>query len=102
MAFVVSGNGELLLARGPFLEVVGATVVCGFAVAALAVVTTGWMFGPTGLLERVLCVPAALLLLYLEPIAMVLGAVLLALAVGVHLLRRRRSPTTQPVEASAG
>jgi len=102
MAFVVSGNGELLLARGPFIEVVGATVVCGFAVAALAVVTTGWMFGPTGLAERVLCVPAALLLLYLEPVAMVLGAALLALAVGIHLVRRRRSPTTQPVEASAG
>ncbi|MDT7782646.1 MAG: hypothetical protein QOF58_1065, partial [Pseudonocardiales bacterium] len=91
MAFVVSGNGELLLSRGPLLEVVGAALVCGLAVAALAVVTTGWMFGPTGLVERVLCVPAALLLLYLEPVAMIAGALLLAVAVGIHLVHRKRS-----------
>jgi TRAP transporter 4TM/12TM fusion protein len=100
MAFVVSGNGHLLLSRGPLLEVVGAALVCGLAVAALAVVTTGWMFGPTGLLERVLCVPAALLLLYLEPVAMVAGAALLALAVVVHLIHRRRSGTTSVPEPS--
>jgi TRAP-type uncharacterized transport system fused permease subunit len=99
MAFVVSDNGHLLLARGPFLEVVGAALVCGLAVAALAVVTTGWMFGPTGLLERVLCVPAALMLLYLEPVAMVGGALLLAVAVAVHLVRRSRSRSPGPLEA---
>ena len=91
MAFVVSDNGELLLSRGPLIDIVWATLVCGAAVAALAVVTTGWMFGPTGLLERVLCVPAALFLLYLEPMSMAIGAVLLALAVGIHLVRRKRA-----------
>jgi TRAP-type uncharacterized transport system fused permease subunit len=73
--------------------------VCGAAVAALAVVTTGWMFGPTSMVERVLCVPAALLLLYLEPLSMALGAGLLVLAVVVHLLHRRRS-TPQPPETA--
>lgn len=91
MAFVVSDNGHLLLSRGPLLEVVGAALVCGLAVAALAVVTTGWMFGPTGVLERVLCVPAALLLLYLEPATVITGASLLAVAVVGHLVHRRRS-----------
>ncbi|QNN52296.1 TRAP transporter permease [Nocardioides mesophilus] len=100
MAFVVSDNGPLLLSRGPLLEVIGAALVCGLAVAALAVVTTGWMFGPTGLLERVLCVPAALLLLYLEPVAMIAGAVLLALAVGIHLAHRKRTGG-RPVAAPA-
>ncbi len=100
MAFVVSGNGSLLLSRGPLIEIVGAALVCGFAVAALAVVTTGWMFGPTSMFERVLCVPAALLLLYLEPIAMIAGAALLALAVVVHLIRRKTSHH-QPVDAPA-
>jgi len=93
MAFVVSANGGLLLSRGPFLEIVGAFLVCGLAVAALAVVTTGWMFGPTTVVERLLCVPAALLLLYLEPVAMIAGASLLALALVLHLVLRRRTPT---------
>ncbi|HEX4978290.1 MAG TPA: TRAP transporter fused permease subunit [Nocardioides sp.] len=92
MAFVVSGNGELLLGRGPLPEVVLAFLVCGLAVAALAVVTTGWMLGPTGVVERVLSVPAALLLLYLEPVTAAVGLVLLVAALGVHLLHRRRTP----------
>ena len=91
MAFLVSDNGSLLLARGPLVDVVWAALVCGAAVGALAVVTTGWMFGPTGLVERVLCVPAALLLLYLEPVSIAAGFVVLAVAISVHLVRRRRS-----------
>ncbi len=91
MAFVVSQNGELLLARGPLTSVVLAFLVCGLAVAALAVVTTGWMLGPTTIVERLLCVPAALLLLYLEPLTVAIGAGLLVIAVLVHLFHRRRS-----------
>jgi hypothetical protein len=49
------------------------------------------MFGPSGVLERVLCVPAALLLLYLEPVTVTVGLALLAAAVVVHLVHRRRS-----------
>jgi TRAP transporter 4TM/12TM fusion protein len=89
MAFVVTENGSLLLSRGSFTDVLWAFGVAGFAVAALAVVTTGWILGPTSLLERVLCVPAALLLLYLEPLSIALGFGLLALALVLHLLRRR-------------
>ncbi len=92
MAFVVSGNGDLLLSRGPLLDIVAAFLVCGLAVAALAVVTTGWILGPTSVVERALCVPAALLLLYLEPVAVALGVGLLVLALLVHLLQRRRTP----------
>jgi TRAP-type uncharacterized transport system fused permease subunit len=104
LAFVVSDNGSLLLTRGSFLDVVWATAVCAAAVAALAVVTTGWMFGPTGRIERVLCVPAALLLLYLEPLSMAIGGALLVLAVLIHLGARRRNASSRPdvVEAPAG
>jgi TRAP-type uncharacterized transport system fused permease subunit len=91
MAFIVSDNGSLLLSRGPLIDIVWATLVCGAAVAALAVVTTGWMFGPTGPVERWLCVPAAVLLLYLEPVSMAIGFVLLAVAVLLHLVRRKRN-----------
>jgi TRAP transporter 4TM/12TM fusion protein len=102
MAFVISGNGSLLLSRGPLLEVVGAFLVCGAAVAALAVATTGWMLGPTGF-ERWLCIPAALLLLYLEPVGIVTGFVLLAAAVAIHLIRRRgeRSNRNDPEPMAA-
>ena len=97
MAFVVSDNGSLLLSRGDLLDVAWALGVCSAAVAALAVVSTGWMFGPTGITERLLCIPAALLLLYLEPISIGAGFSLLAVALVVHLLRRRRSqPATVP------
>jgi TRAP transporter 4TM/12TM fusion protein len=91
MAFIVSDNGSLLLSRGGLVDVVGAFVVCSAAVAALAVVTTGWILGPTGMAERVLCVPAALFLLYLEPVSVSIGFVLLALALLVHLVRRRNT-----------
>jgi TRAP transporter 4TM/12TM fusion protein len=101
LAFVVSDNGSLLLTRGSFGDVLWATAVCAAAVAALAVVTTGWMFGPTGRIERVLCVPAALLLLYLEPLSMAIGGGLLALAVLVHLATRRRNAGSQPDVAEA-
>jgi TRAP-type uncharacterized transport system fused permease subunit len=94
MAFIVSANGELLLSRGPFLGVVAAFLACGLAVAALAVVTTGWIFGPTTIVERLLCVPAALLLLYLEPVAVAVGVGLLVLALLVHLVQRKRTPAT--------
>ena len=90
LAFVATDHGRLLLARGDLLHVVGAAAVCGLAVAALAVVTTGWIFGPTSALERWLCLPAALLLLYLEPASITAGVVVLALATGLHLIGRRQ------------
>jgi TRAP transporter 4TM/12TM fusion protein len=90
LAFVATDNGRLLLARGDLLPVVGAAAVCGLAVAALAVVTTGWIFGPARPLERWLCLPAALLLLYLEPASITAGAAVLALATGLHLAGRRQ------------
>ena len=75
-------------------------LTAGFAVAALAVATTGWMFGPTSLLERVLCVPAALLLLYLVPTSIAIGFAVLAVAVLLHLVRRRVRRDATPVEAT--
>ncbi|MCM2577172.1 TRAP transporter permease [Streptomyces meridianus] len=101
MAFVMSDNGHLLLGRGAFTGVLGATAVCAAAVAALAVVTTGWMFGPTSRVERLLCAPAALFLLYLEPISVTIGGALLATAVLVHLAVRRKRSAAETAEASA-
>lgn len=94
LAFVVSDNGRLLLARGDAWDVAWALAACGLAVAALAVVTSGWMFRPTGMVERALCLPSALLLLYLDPISMAIGVVLLLIAVAYHLVARKAPDTT--------
>lgn len=89
-AFVLAPAGAALVGQAPFLEIVLATAVSGVAVAALAVVTGRWMFGPAGPVERVLCLVAAVLLLYLAPAPVLAGLAILAVAVAVHLLLRRR------------
>jgi TRAP transporter 4TM/12TM fusion protein len=89
-AFVVTDNGEGLLGLRSFGDMVWTGAVGGLAVAALAVVTGGWMIRRAGWPERVLCAPAAALLLYLNPATIVAGLALLALAVVVHLVLRRR------------
>lgn len=89
MAFVVTDNGALLIAEGDLLDIAWAFVVAGCAVAALAIATTGWVLGPTTTLERALCVPAALLLLYLVPLSIAIGFALLALALVIHVVRIR-------------
>ena len=99
MAFVVSDNGSLLL-RGDLIDVVWATLVCAAAVAALAVVTTGWMFGPTGMAAKRPVRPggpAAALPrpdLHRRRLRPALRA-----AVLLHLVRRKRS-TSRPAEVS--
>lgn len=88
-AFVLAPSGEGLLADAPFLTTVLATVFSGFAVAALAVVTGKWMFGPAGPIERFLCLVGGLFLLYLETTAVAIGMGVLVVAVVVHLATRK-------------
>ncbi|MEU4557921.1 TRAP transporter fused permease subunit [Actinoplanes sp. NPDC023936] len=92
IAFVLTGNGEHLLARGSFAEVAWTTAVAALAVLGLAVATGGWVLGvgPAGTPSRVLAAVAGLLLLYLEPVAVALGVGALVLAVAMAALRRRR------------
>jgi len=90
LAFVLTDHGSSLLLRGSLLDSLWVAVVSALGVAALAVLTGGWLFGRAGWPERLLCVPAALLLLYLQPITIGLGLGFLVLAVGLHLVLRRR------------
>jgi TRAP transporter 4TM/12TM fusion protein len=95
IAFVISENGAHLLGRDGWRATLWVALVSAVAVAALAVVTGGWIFGPARLPERLLCVPAAILLLYLEPLAILIGGCCFAAAIAVHLTtRRRQSPST--------
>jgi TRAP-type uncharacterized transport system fused permease subunit len=91
---VLTDNGSALLLQRPAVDVVWVTLVSGLGVAALAVVTSGWLLGPARAPERLLCLPAALLLLYLQPITVGIGIALSIAAVVVHLAARRHEEET--------
>jgi TRAP-type uncharacterized transport system fused permease subunit len=87
---VLTENGAHLLGQGSLLGMVWTLAVSMLAVAALAVVTGGWILVATTWVERALCVPAALLLLYLAPVTIAAGIGLLLVAVVINLVRRQR------------
>ncbi|TMR93531.1 TRAP transporter fused permease subunit [Nonomuraea basaltis] len=85
-AFVLTPNGQALLGQGPIGTVLLMGAVSAVAVAALAMATGGLSGWP----ERLLAAVAAVLLLFLEPLPIVAGLAMLAVAGAVHLVRRRR------------
>ncbi len=91
-AFVLSPNGQGLLLEGDMVTVALTALASALGVAALTVVTAGWLKGPARWPERALCAVAAVSLLYLEPVSVVVGLVALALGVVVHLVALRRHP----------
>lgn len=93
IAFVLTDNGSALLLQRPALDVIWVSAVSMLGVAALAAVTGGWLLGPARLPERLLCLPAALLLLYLQPITVGIGIGLFAAAIAVHLATRKQKET---------
>ena len=94
LAFVMTENGSHLLLQGPLLDVAWTTAVSMVAVAALAAVTGGWLVHAASPVERALCVPAAALLLFLQPVTIAIGLSFLAVAIAINLLRSR--PTNRP------
>jgi TRAP transporter 4TM/12TM fusion protein len=92
-AFVLSPNGEGVLGVGSPSQIALTLLVSAVAVAALAVVTGGWMIGPARWPERAVCAVAAVLLLYLEPAWVLAGLGALAVGIALHLLTRRRALT---------
>jgi TRAP-type uncharacterized transport system fused permease subunit len=100
IAFIITDNGSHLLMQGDALSIVWTTLVSMIAVAALAADTGGWILGPATWTQRLLCVPAAVLLLYLQPVTIAIGVAFLAAAVTANLITRNRTadqPTAEPV-----
>ncbi|MGX7823863.1 TRAP transporter permease [Actinokineospora sp. 24-640] len=91
LAIVLTDNGAALLLQAPPTTVLWVFAVSAAGVAALAVVTGGWLLGPARWPERALCLPAALLLLYLHPVSIGVGLGLFAAAVAVHLLTKEKA-----------
>lgn len=90
--WVLAPEGAGLLGQGPIVEVLWTTAVSAVGIAALAVVTGRWIFGQTNPLEWLLACVAAAMLLYLAPIPIGIGLTAAALAVGLHLVRKRSAP----------
>ncbi|MCT2586005.1 TRAP transporter permease [Actinophytocola gossypii] len=94
IAFVLTDNGSALLLQRPAGTVLWVFAVSALGVAALAVATGAWLFGPARWPERVLCAAGAVLLLYLQPLSIAIGAGCVVVAVVVHLATREREPVT--------
>ncbi len=94
--FVLSERGVGLLFEGGFETILIAFVTSVFAVAALAVVTGAWLFGPAKVPERVLMLVAAIALLVMEPLWIGIGAAFLAAGVAVHMIGLKRRPAESP------
>lgn len=100
LAFVITDNGSHLLLQGSVLDITWTTLVSMVAVAALAAVTGGWLVRAASPLERALCVPAAGLLLYLQPVTVAVGLAFLVAALALNLLRNRTAPSHAAKELS--
>ncbi|MGM1058769.1 TRAP transporter permease [Saccharothrix sp. Mg75] len=90
LAFVLTEHGAGLLLRTTPLDALWVFAVSALGVAALAVLTGGWLLGPARWPERALCAPAAVALLYLQPVTIAVGLGFLAAAVAVHLVLRKK------------
>ena len=96
IAFVITDNGSHLLMQGDAWSIVWTTAVSIVAVAALAAVTGGWIVGPASWVQRLLCAPAAILLLYLQPLTVGVGLAFLAASVAANLITRSARPVGEP------
>ncbi|MGK2849529.1 MAG: TRAP transporter permease [Candidatus Limnocylindrales bacterium] len=90
--FVLAPAGEGLLLQGGPATVAVAAAVGALAVAALAVVTGGWLLGPVRWFERLLFGIGALALLVTEPAAIGIGLASIGAGVAIHVFGRRRPP----------
>jgi TRAP-type uncharacterized transport system fused permease subunit len=103
IAFVLTANGEHLLARGSLTGILWTTAAAALAVFGLAIATGGWIpgAGPAGPVSRVLAAAAGLLLLYLEPVVAAAGVIALLVAVLLVGLQRRRAAAAETPEPPA-
>ncbi len=91
LAFVVTAPGQALLGRGPLTQIVWASLAAAAGVAAFAIATGGWVLGvgAANRWVRALAALAGLLLMYLHPVSIAIGAGLLACAMIVSIIDLR-------------
>ena len=90
--FVLAPAGEgILLSRVEPAAILLAIPIAVVAVAALAVVTGGWLRGPVGWSARAIFLVAAVALLMLSPLTIVVGLAAIAVGLVVHSVQRTRA-----------
>ena len=89
-------DGTALLAIGPTMDVVLATVTGCLAIVALVGGVGGWIIRPASWLERAILIVAAGFLFYTGHLQDVIGLGLLIVGVGLHWFRIRNSDATPP------
>jgi TRAP-type uncharacterized transport system fused permease subunit len=99
-AVVLTPAGSALLGLAPLPEVLLVGLVSAVAVAALAAATGGRLVHPADRVQRWLCALAAVLLLFLDPIPVLAGLLVLALAVALNLLRPAPDPDPSTLDPS--
>ncbi len=77
------------------------TITAAIGIAALAAGFQGWLLRRANLVERLMLIAAGLLLVYPSRHADLWGAVLIALPLGLQLVRRRTAPAPQLVDCSS-
>ncbi|MBW3612741.1 MAG: TRAP transporter fused permease subunit [Chloroflexi bacterium] len=88
--FVLAPAGEgILLTRSDPVSILTAIAVSAVAVAALAVVTGGWILTSASWLERGVFAVGAAALLMMAPATMAIGFAAVLAGLGLHLVRRR-------------
>ncbi|SDX18550.1 TRAP transporter, 4TM/12TM fusion protein [Amycolatopsis xylanica] len=102
IAFVLTENGAALLLQAKPLTVLWVTAVSALAVGALGVVTGGWFFGPARWPVRAVFAPAALCLLYLEPVPVFVGLGFCLLGVALQVFFRLTEGEADASECVAG
>jgi TRAP transporter 4TM/12TM fusion protein len=93
IAFVLTEPGEYLLGRGPLLGVAWVLAAACLGIVALSFAIGGWVLGvgSAPVAARVLAGAAALLLLFLQPVTIVVGLACLLLAAALTFIDQRRS-----------
>ncbi|MBS1694706.1 MAG: TRAP transporter fused permease subunit [Actinobacteria bacterium] len=92
IAFVLTEPGEYLLGRGPLVGVLWASAAACAGILALSFAAGGWVLGvgAAGAVPRVLAALGALLLLFLNPVAIAAGSACLLIAVALTFIDKGR------------
>jgi TRAP-type uncharacterized transport system fused permease subunit len=86
-------DGTALLALGNTSDIILATITGCLAIVAMVGGVGGWVIRPAAWYERVILIVAAGFLFYTGAVQDLIGLVLLATAIGLHLIRVRSGPT---------
>jgi TRAP transporter 4TM/12TM fusion protein len=88
-AFTVSPEGAGVLLQAPVIDIIRTVGTAVIGVSALAMGLGGWLVRPTTMLERILATTGGLLLFYATTTTDLVGLILFAAAIALHLLRKQ-------------